>query len=349
MKSVISCTRLGVVIALLSAIGFPANLHAALVSDDFYPETTAQSFWTFVDPVGDCSLTMSGTHAEINVNGGTSHDPFEGGNFAPRLLQSAPNEDFAVEAKFDSAPSSQYQMQGIMVLQANNVFFRFEIYSGPSIICYCAFLNDGHKDYYYSVGLATVPSYLRVARTNDNWTYSYSYDRTTWTVAKTFTQAITVNYVGIYGANHTPNPAFTARAEYFMNLADPFNFIPTSFSAEPAIQQTEIDLDWEKNSYGDNCMIVQSLDNAFGTPVNGTSYSKGGTIPGGDLVIYKGSEEMYTDTGLTPNTPYYYKIWSYRGGDIYSLGLTDSATTAPEPAMLVFLPAAVMLIFRGKR
>jgi len=333
---------------------YTAPMQCAIISDDFYPETTMQSFWHFVDPRGDCTLTMSGTQAEIDIPAGTSHDPYTSGNYAPRLLQSAPDADFAVEAKFDSVPVSRYQMQGIMVLQTNNVFFRFEIYhNGSSPYVLCAFINGGSATFHKNSALASVPSYLRVARTNDNWTYSYSSDRTNWTVAASFTQAVKVNDVGIYGANHDPNPAYSTRADYFMNMACPIFMIddPVNFTVDGS-QQTEIDLDWEETDEND-CMIARSDDGDFGFPENGTTYNLNYTFTGGGKVIYKGGDETYPDTGLSPNTKYYYKIWSYADATcinpVYSPGVTNNATTAPEPAMLILLAGAAILIFRRNR
>jgi hypothetical protein len=121
---------------------------------------------------------------------------------------------------------------------------------------------------------------------------------------------------------------------------------PASFNAQTAISQTDIDLDWVKNAHDDDCMIVRTADGIFGTPVNGTAYNVNDTIPGGGLVIYKGIDLMYIDSGLTPSTLYYYKNWSYGsvGGidPVYSSGLEDSATTAPEPGA-----AALLLIAAG--
>jgi hypothetical protein len=121
---------------------------------------------------------------------------------------------------------------------------------------------------------------------------------------------------------------------------------PASFNAVPGLLATEIDLDWTKNANDDDCMIARTTDGIFGTPVNGSVYNVNDTIPGGGLVMYKGIDLMYDDTGLTPNTLYYYKIFSFGsvGGvdPVYSSGLEDSATTTPEPGA-----AALLLIATG--
>jgi len=192
------------------------------ITDDFHPWKVTNSFWRFVDPRGDCTQTMTGTHAEIGIPDKQSHAAWPPANNAPRLLQSVPDGDFAVEAKFDSVPSVTYQMQGIMVLQTNDVYFRFEIFgSGGSQYLYCGYISNNYTHHHLYEELGFAPPYLRVARTNDTWTYSYSTNRLDWVIGKSFTRAITVNDIGIYGATEPSNPAFTARADYFMNLSYP--------------------------------------------------------------------------------------------------------------------------------
>ncbi|MDZ7764252.1 MAG: choice-of-anchor Q domain-containing protein [Melioribacteraceae bacterium] len=77
----------------IGAYEFSAGVN--IVSDDFYPETTLQSPWTFYNPAGDGTLTLTGTNAEIGVPSGTSHDLWNTNNNASRLLQPAPDDDFA--------------------------------------------------------------------------------------------------------------------------------------------------------------------------------------------------------------------------------------------------------------
>jgi hypothetical protein len=102
---------------------------------------------------------------------------------------------------------------------------------------------------------------------------------------------------------------------------DPINFNATATGA------TQINLSWTLNSNSDPVMVAVSADAAFGTPVNGTSYSPGAAIPGGDMVIYNGAATSFNHTGLTPNTTYYYKAWSVMPGTVYSSGVNANATT----------------------
>ncbi|PKN97256.1 MAG: hypothetical protein CVU43_17555 [Chloroflexi bacterium HGW-Chloroflexi-5] len=207
-----------VFVFILQTTGF-----AQPYSNDFYPETTIQAPWTFYDPVGDATLTWTGTNAEISVPSGTGHDLWTGtSNRAPRMLQSAPNTDFQIEIKFESVPSSTYQLQGIIVQEDNDTFIRLGTYYGNGPKLFVAVINGTSLVQTPAVtAISSIPSYLRVTRTGNNWSYEYSSNGSAWNSAATFTQAFTVNQVGFYAGNAGANPAFTASADYFMNTAYP--------------------------------------------------------------------------------------------------------------------------------
>ncbi len=104
-------------------------------------------------------------------------------------------------------------------------------------------------------------------------------------------------------------------------IADPSNFTAT------AVSESQINLAWTKNPSAHDVMIAVSTTGTFGTPVNGTSYNVSDPIPGGGAVLYRGGLTSYNHTGLPPGTDYYYKAWSFNGGNVYSGGMTDSGRT----------------------
>gem|GEM_PF-454880 len=109
-------------------------------------------------------------------------------------------------------------------------------------------------------------------------------------------------------------------------LADPASFTANTSST------TQINLAATANASGDNVMIAYNTTSTFGTPVSGSSYSVGGAITGGGTVLYRGTASGVTNhTGLTPNTIYYYKTFSYNGSNNYSAGITANATTICNP------------------
>ncbi|RJQ14299.1 MAG: hypothetical protein C4560_12655, partial [Nitrospiraceae bacterium] len=78
---------------------------AVPASDDFNSGVLDEDLWSFVNPRGDASVTMTGSQAAISVPAGVSHDVWYGGNYAPRIMQAVSNVDFEIEVKFDSGVS----------------------------------------------------------------------------------------------------------------------------------------------------------------------------------------------------------------------------------------------------
>jgi hypothetical protein len=226
---------------LLSTSDDQVAANSTIVSDDFNACTLDESLWTFIDPVGDCTQDMVGTFTDdawlyISAPAGSSHDLYEYGNFAPRVMQAASDTDFEVEARFESGLSQRHQMQGILVEQASDHFLRFEFYSdGSNTKLYVASFEPNplpppplsHTVYYHASIADTdvAPLYMRVKRQANQWTPYYSYDGDDWSSPVSFPYALTVTKVGVYAANHaTPpeaSPAHTGYIDYFFNTASP--------------------------------------------------------------------------------------------------------------------------------
>jgi len=101
---------------------------------------------------------------------------------------------------------------------------------------------------------------------------------------------------------------------------------PATFTATPA-STSQINLAWTKNTNANDVMIAWSPTSTFGTPVDGTVYSAGSSLPGGGTVLYRGSLTAFNHTSLTSNTTYYYNAFSFNAGNSYSAGATANATT----------------------
>ncbi len=200
-----------------------SNLTVA--SDDF-SGPLEPSRWTFVDPAGDSTATVNGTQAEISVPAGASHYVWTGGAQAPRLMQPVNNRDFEVEAKFQSNLANQTQIQGILIEQDANNFVRFDIsqeYCQAQLAGATVAGSNGTGWFVRNVR-SGADVYLRVRRTGDDWSLSYSYDGRAWTNSGTFTKALNVARVGPFAGNSGAAgsaPAFTAKVDYFVNRALP--------------------------------------------------------------------------------------------------------------------------------
>lgn len=257
-----------------------SNALLAQTSDDFFNDTTPKSHWTWFDPSGDANYTMTGTNVEITIPNTQSHDL--GANMAPRFLQSIPDADFGVEVKFETTLAQQYQMQGIIVQETNNVYIRFGTYSTNSAVnAYVAVYTPGTNTILnQSVGGLNTPSHLRVERSGNDWTFSYSFDGTNFTTATTFTQAFTVNDVGFYAGNHTPNPAYVASADYFRFLSDTgFSDTDTQGLTPPTIDAWYGDAQ-TFGALGNPQQFVNVLGNVYDiNGINSLSYTLNGGTP----------------------------------------------------------------------
>ena len=101
---------------------------------------------------------------------------------------------------------------------------------------------------------------------------------------------------------------------------------PATFTATAA-SSSQINLAWTKNAASNDVMIVWAPTNTFGTPIDGTVYTVGGSVAGGGTVLYRGPLTAFNHTGLLPSTTYYYKAYSYSGVNTYSGGLSANAAT----------------------
>jgi large repetitive protein len=196
------------------------------VSDDFSSPVLNTARWTTVDPRGDTVFTASGTNLLISVAGGISHRLTVGDRTAPRILQSAPNANVEVEAKFESQPTAAVQTQGIVFQQddLNLIWFGVER-DGAGLFLQATALTGNKAKSLLRVASAPSPVvYLRVARAGNAWTIRSSPDGATWTTVGTVTAALTVTSAGPFAGNHATSgspPAFTASVDYVFNTASP--------------------------------------------------------------------------------------------------------------------------------
>jgi LmbE family N-acetylglucosaminyl deacetylase/regulation of enolase protein 1 (concanavalin A-like superfamily) len=202
----------------------PATAAGSFRSDEFNSPTLDTSIWRFVDPVGDSTLTTDGSHAQISLPAGSSHDLWTFTNSVARLLQDVPNTDFEVEVKLDSTMGSPFQLQGIVVEQDADDLLRLEVHhDGNATRLFSAVIASGVASFqHYSTVADGPPAYLRVKREGDQWTLRHSRDGSNWTSAPPFTHAMTVTSVGPFiGNSGSPAPAFTGRVDHFRVISAP--------------------------------------------------------------------------------------------------------------------------------
>jgi regulation of enolase protein 1 (concanavalin A-like superfamily) len=193
---------------------------SGIVSDDFSSPQLDTSVWTFVDPLNDGTLSLTGTHLELTAPAGAIHDIWTNGRIVPRVMQAANNADFELEVKFDSAlnTSGDFQSQGILVEADSENFLRLELhsYNSKKKLYAASFTNNSPSTRIFASANVGVPNYLRVTRVGDQWTLEYSLDGATWVSGGSFSHALTVTAVGVY-VGSGQNAPHTAIVDYVFN------------------------------------------------------------------------------------------------------------------------------------
>ncbi|MBI5473097.1 MAG: immunoglobulin domain-containing protein [Ignavibacteriae bacterium] len=269
-----------------------------IVSDDFSAGTLNTSLWTFVNPGAPSTLSFSGTgtsdaRLNINVSSGSAHDPWPGNNLPPRVMQTCPNTDFEAEVKFESAMTTQYQIEGIMVQQDNSNFLRFDfVKDGSNTRIFSASFTNNSPNVRYDQPItpATV-LYLRVKRVGNQWTQSYSYNGTTWTNAANFAHTLTVSSIGPFAGNAGSNPAFTGLVDYFFNTASRISPedappVPPTITTHPSPQ-----------TVSDGQTATFSIEAAGTLPLAYQWQKNGASIPGGANPSYTTPPVVFADSG----------------------------------------------------
>ena len=159
-----------------------------------------------------------------------------------------------------------------------------------------------------------------------------------------YTGAGTINYTGTPGQTITVrfiSDGITTRPGFDLNVTYTGNCnVPC---AVPTAQPTVLNLVpagtiisgsfTHASPQPDNYLVVISTNPAAPTPVNGTTYTVGGTVGAGYTVVDVDSNNSFSASGLTTSTLYYIYVFSFNklciGGPLYrtTSPLTGSATT----------------------
>ncbi len=153
-------------------------------------------------------------------------------------------------------------------------------------------------------------------------------DNTTWTGSKTTGQSFSANITGLargtkyYFRAQAKNSTGTGSGSEsdFLTKPDP----PVTFSAT-AVGSTQIDLSWTKGAGANRTMVRRKTG---GYPADRND----GTL------VYFNTGTSVSDTGLSPNTTYYYKAWSEVTGsqqwsDSFAAVVTTTSSGGPPTAV----------------
>jgi beta-xylosidase len=185
-----------------------------------------------VNPVGNGTTSVTGTDLILNVPAGSNHDPALGGDNAVRVAQSIGNSDFTVEVKFDSIPTLQYQFEGVVVEQDAGNFLRFNFGStGSALEVAASKIVSGAETATLNSGISLPAGarslWLRIQKSGNTWTETWSSDGSTYQNVGSFSQPLTTSRVGPFAGNYSSPastaPGFTAYVDYFSNTASPLH------------------------------------------------------------------------------------------------------------------------------
>ncbi|MEO0478683.1 MAG: PKD domain-containing protein [Planctomycetota bacterium] len=221
--------------AFFAAVTFcAASLSAqSVVQSDDFSSAALDPIWTVIDPVGDVTVDLVGFGTEdaqlrVQIPGSVPHDLFTNSNDAPRVLQSAPNADFSVAAKFDSDPMAQFQFQGILVQESMDNLLRCEFLSrgGDVLFLFVGSLNNNNFTVFYDEPVDPDSRFVRVDRVGDDFAVSTSIDGVNFTTGVNFNYPLAVSQVGVHVGTQgisAPSPEFTSLVDYFFNTAAPID------------------------------------------------------------------------------------------------------------------------------
>lgn len=131
------------------------------------------------------------------------------------------------------------------------------------------------------------------------------------------------NYQDMLGSGRlNAHKVLLAAEDIFSSVTNPRHLV-----AQAATDDYLVDLSWSRNADDDDVMIVWTTNNNFGTPEEGALYAVGDNIRGGGKVIFRGSDTLFTHTGLDEHTTNYYRAYSFNSAKEYSFGRNTWATT----------------------
>ncbi|WP_160116009.1 cadherin-like domain-containing protein [Candidatus Halocynthiibacter alkanivorans] len=305
---------------------------STLVSDDFAGGFLDPAVWRIEGPAGiSAGLGTSATEAWLELVTPDGDYDIYGSNNTSRAVQDTADTDFQISTGFLTTPTEKYQIQGLLVEQDADNWIRFDTYSnGKKLYAYAAITIDGVTTQQLRVRIPEgVAPYLRVTREGDTWTMEYSIDGASWTTAGSFTHALAVSVVGVYGGNTGAATGYSAEVDFFENTDDPImnedgvitpvntppvavddpGFVTAADTALVITSATEL-LGNDSDPDGDAFSIT-----SFTQPTNGTlsdnldgtyTYTPDAGFNGGDSFTYTISDGSLSDSAtvsLTVGTP----------------------------------------------
>lgn len=216
--------------------------HREIHSDSF-AAASWQPFWRLFQGEAGSGIELERGAALFVLGNGSAQPLTHEDLSAPRLLQEAPDEDFAVEVEFAADPIAGAQGQGIVVHDVHDrVLLVGNVRQAGRPRLVARLLDESGQQVFAlrSPGRpsrAADPHRFRLERWGDTWRASSSAGGL-WSDLATFSAALEVSEVGAFASqDDATEERITARLNHFLSLGDPraadtFNR-PPEFLTEP--------------------------------------------------------------------------------------------------------------------
>ena len=197
------------------------------ISDDF-ADPSLDPVWNFSGITGSAQLGTSATDGFLSIISPAGVPVSASDSLTtPRVLQAASNTDFQVSAGFLTEPSQTFSEHGLLVVEDDQNFIRFDIAftSNSNLRVIVGVTDNGNTSFELFQGISpgSVTDF-RITRTGDDFVFETSSDGTNWTQVHTTNHVMTVSQVGVFAGSAEKNgvvPGYTAQIDYFENSAVP--------------------------------------------------------------------------------------------------------------------------------
>jgi len=172
-----------VALCLLSQVN---SVAAAPAYQDEFTDSSLQSFWTFTNPLGTGSYSLTANSGYLRITAPTGVGLSKTSNFnAPRMLQPVTG-DFVATTSVSGVFSQTGFRGGLLVWKDTNNYFRLEKYGSNQVLMY-GYINGVETYQTGTLPSNYTPLYLKLDRTGTTLNGYWSSDGTTWNLVKQYT------------------------------------------------------------------------------------------------------------------------------------------------------------------
>jgi regulation of enolase protein 1 (concanavalin A-like superfamily) len=201
-----------VALCLLSQISSAA---AAPAYQDEFTSSNLQTFWTFTNPLGTGSYSLTAHSGYLRITAPTGVGLSKTSNFnAPRMLQPVTG-DFVATTSVSGDFSQAGFRGGMLLFKDTNNYFRLEKYGSNQVLMY-GYINGAETYIASTLPSNYSPLYLELERTGTTLRGYWSSDGATWNLVKQYTvfNGADTLQIGLFTIN-VGTSTFSADFDYF--------------------------------------------------------------------------------------------------------------------------------------